>query len=45
MVEKHFTYDKSDTTIRDHALSITPIEFSQLVSLGKEISKITYQSI
>ena len=45
VVEKHFTYDKSDTTIRDHALSITPIEFSQLVSLGKEISKITYQSI
>ncbi len=45
VVEKHFTYDKSDTTIRDHALSITPKEFSHLVNLGKEISKITYQSI
>ena len=24
VIEKHFTLDKSDTTIRDHALSLTP---------------------
>jgi N,N'-diacetyllegionaminate synthase len=39
VIEKHFTLDKSDTTIRDHALSATPDEFNQLVRLGKEISK------
>lgn len=39
IIEKHFTLDKSDTTIRDHALSATPDEFSQLVRLGREIYK------
>lgn len=39
VVEKHFTLDKSDTTIRDHALSATPDEFSQLVYLGRQIRK------
>ena len=45
IVEKHFTFDKSDTTIRDHAVSVTPNEFSQLVKLGRQLSNITYQSI
>ena len=40
VVEKHFTLDKSDTTIRDHALSATPEEFAQLTKLGNEISKL-----
>ncbi|MEO5333319.1 MAG: N-acetylneuraminate synthase family protein [Magnetococcus sp. YQC-5] len=35
IIEKHFTLDKSDTTIRDHALSATPQEFAQLVALGR----------
>lgn len=34
-IERHFTLDKSDTTIRDHALSSTPDEFRQLVELGR----------
>ena len=40
IIERHFTLDKSDTTIRDHALSSTPEEFNQLVSLGREINKL-----
>ena len=39
IIEKHFTLDKSNTTIRDHALSSTPNEFLQLVNLGTEISR------
>jgi len=39
IIEKHFTLDKSDQTIRDHALSATPDEFRQLTSIGYEISK------
>ena len=39
VIEKHFTLDKSDTTIRDHALSATPIEFKQMVDLGEEIKR------
>tara|TARA_B110000261_G_C13065253_1_gene349869 strand:+ start:116 stop:805 length:690 start_codon:yes stop_codon:yes gene_type:complete len=39
VIEKHFTLDKSDTTIRDHALSASPEEFRQLVNIGKEIYK------
>ena len=39
VIEKHFTLDKSDTTIRDHALSATPSEFSDLVRIGKAIRK------
>lgn len=39
IIEKHFTLDKSNTTIRDHALSATPEEFRLLVNLGREISK------
>lgn len=39
VIEKHFTLDKSDTTIRDHALSITPDEFRQLTTLGRLIRR------
>lgn len=39
IIEKHFTLDKSDTTIRDHALSATPDEFSTMVRIGKEMAK------
>lgn len=39
VIEKHFTLDKSDTTIRDHALSATPSEFLNLVTLGRLIRK------
>ena len=39
IIEKHFTLDKSNTTIRDHALSATPDEFRLLVELGREIHK------
>jgi len=39
IIEKHFTLDKSNTTIRDHALSATPEEFRQMVILGQDIKK------
>ena len=39
VIEKHFTLDKSDTTIRDHALSATPEEFFQMVKIGTQIRK------
>ena len=39
IIEKHFTLDKSDTTIRDHALSADPNEFRQMVEIGREIYK------
>ena len=35
IIEKHFTLDKSDTTIRDHALSATPDEF--MTRIGRNI--------
>ncbi|MCP1663262.1 sialic acid synthase SpsE [Methanocalculus sp. AMF5] len=39
IIEKHFTLDKSDTTIRDHALSATPEEYLCMTQIGKEIYK------
>ena len=39
IIEKHFTLDKSNTTIRDHALSATPKEFKLMVDLGSDIHK------
>ena len=39
IIEKHLTLDKSDTTIRDHALSATPNEFESMVRLGKGIRR------
>ena len=39
IIEKHFTLDKSNTTIRDHALSATPDEFRLMVNLGQDIKR------
>ncbi|OUR98833.1 hypothetical protein A9Q84_05315 [Halobacteriovorax marinus] len=39
IIEKHFTLDKSDTTIRDHALSATPDEFLEMVKIGRAMEK------
>ncbi|WP_429945307.1 N-acetylneuraminate synthase family protein [Leptospira yasudae] len=39
VIEKHFTLDKSDVTIRDHALSATPAEFLLLTQIGREMHK------
>lgn len=39
IIEKHFTLDKSDNTIRDNALSATPNEFRTLVEIGSDIFK------
>jgi N,N'-diacetyllegionaminate synthase len=39
IIEKHFTLDKSDTTIRDHALSATPDEFRQMTVWGREMHR------
>jgi N,N'-diacetyllegionaminate synthase len=39
IIEKHFTLDKSDTTIRDHSLSATPDEFLNLTRVGRDIGK------
>ena len=41
IIEKHLTLDKSDTTIRDHALSLSPKEFKDLVDLGNSIYKMS----
>ena len=40
VIERHFTLDKSDSTIRDHAGSSTPDEFKEMVQVGREISKL-----
>ena len=40
VIEKHFTLDKSDQTIRDHALSSTPNEFSLLVKEGMALHNL-----
>jgi N,N'-diacetyllegionaminate synthase len=40
VIEKHFTLDKSDTTIRDHALSATPAEFSEMVRNATAIRRL-----
>jgi N,N'-diacetyllegionaminate synthase len=40
IIEKHFTLDKSENNIRDHALSSTPAEFRTLVDLGTELFRI-----
>jgi N,N'-diacetyllegionaminate synthase len=40
VIERHFTLDRSDVTIRDHALSSTPAEFAQLVRLGRGIARL-----
>ena len=45
LIEKHFTLDKSDFTIRDNALSATPDEFKLLVDQGRIIHKMLFQSL
>ena len=40
IIERHFTLDKSDQTIRDHALSSTPNEFSLLVKEGMALHNL-----
>ena len=37
VIEKHFTLDKSDQTIRDHTLSATPKEFELMTKVGRDI--------
>ena len=37
IIERHFTLDKSDQSIRDHVLSSTPEEFALLVNEGSAI--------
>ena len=40
IIERHFTLDKSDNTIRDHAVSSTPSEFNDLVQIGREVERL-----
>ena len=40
VIEKHFTLDKSDTTIRDHALSATPNEYLEMVKNARAIERL-----
>ncbi len=40
IIEKHFTFDKSDSTIRDHVLSATPEEFLIMTQLGIELHRL-----
>lgn len=40
IIEKHFTLDKSDTTIRDHALSATPNEYLEMVKNARAIERL-----
>ena len=37
IIEKHFTLNKSNQSIRDHTLSATPEEFKLMVEIGKSI--------
>ena len=39
IIEKHFTLDKSDNSIRDHILSATPSEFKIMIEIGRTIHK------
>ena len=39
VIEKHFTFDKSSTVVRDHILSATPNEFKLMVDIGKSINR------
>ena len=40
-IERHFTINKSDSTIRDHSLSSTKEEFAELVRIGKNLSTLS----
>lgn len=39
IIEKHFTFDKTSTVIRDHKLSATPEEFKIMVDIGRSINR------
>ena len=39
IIEKHFTFDKTSTVIRDHKLSATPEEFRIMVEIGRSINR------
>ena len=39
IIEKHFTLDKSNQTIRDHTLSATPDEFVTMTNIGRDITR------
>jgi len=39
IIEKHFTLDKMNSTIRDHLSSATPDEFRIMVEIGREINR------
>jgi len=43
-IEKHFTLNRNSQVIRDHTLSATPQEFSELTRLGRDIARF-YQVI
>ena len=45
LIEKHFTLDKANQTIRDHALSATPSEFKILVDHGRIIHNMLYSNV
>ena len=45
IIEKHFTLEKSNTTVRDHTLSATPKEFYQMTQIGTEMSKKIYLGV
>ncbi len=39
-IEKHFTLDKTDLSVRDTPLSASPAEFAELVRLGRQIEQV-----
>ena len=39
-IEKHFTLNRADQTIRDHLLSATPCEFRQLTEQGRAMARL-----
>tara|TARA_B100001057_G_scaffold357988_1_gene360072 strand:- start:158 stop:850 length:693 start_codon:yes stop_codon:yes gene_type:complete len=45
LIEKHFTLDKANQTIRDHTLSATPSEFKFLVDHGRIIHNMLYSNV
>ena len=44
IVERHFTLDQTNETIRDHQISTTPDEFKTLINIGRHLSAATYLS-
>ena len=43
-VEKHLTLNKASQVIRDHILSATPEEFSELVRVGRPLARLVRES-